>query len=219
MSTTITAKQAPTIYRSSNTPSQQKGKVLLPWEIYSSMTPLEQVVRRCKVVIGHIFNASASLSTPRMQVSESSHEIIHKKLQNPSYIDGIEVLSNGSIMSNDSAIADFLAVVGNHHAAHIFLSEGASVRMSDLSTGEIQNILRHLRTVLMQLKKISHGSGRVEGRKNGALAFSHWFEAGYLYLLYDPRPSIEGLYQVLCHDIYEDPNWYIKPTARPDNRV
>lgn len=202
-----------------NTSPHQRGRLFLPWERYSSITPLGQVGRHCKSILDRILNASASLSTPKVQISDSLHAIIHKKFQNPSYIDGIEVLSNGSVISNNSAIADFLAIVGVHRASYIFLSEETSVQISDLSIGETRDILQHLQTLLMQLKKLSHGSGRVAGRKNGALAFSHWFEAGYLYLLCDPKPSIEGLYQVLCHDIYEDPKWHIKPAKRQDSRV
>ena len=183
------------------------------------MTPLEQIGRHCKAIFDRIFNSSAPLSNSKIPISNGLHTLIHQKFQNPSYIDGLEIRSNGSIMSDDSAIADFLAIVGIHRASHIFLSEEASVQMTDLSTRETSEILRHLQMLLIQLKKLSHGSGRVAGRKNGALAFSHWLEAGYLYLLYDPRPSIEGLYQVLCHDIYEDPKWHIKPTERQDSRA
>lgn len=183
------------------------------------MTSLEQIRRHCKAIFDRIFNLPAPLNNSKIQISGGLHNIVHQKFQNPSYLDGLEVRSNGSIMSNDSAIADFLAIVGIYRTSHIFLSEETSVRMNDLSVRETGEMLRHLQTLLIQLKKLSHGSGRVAGRKNGALAFSHWLEAGYLYILYDPRPSIEGLYQVLCHDIYEDPKWHIKPTERQDSRT
>lgn len=183
------------------------------------MNSLEQVGRQCKAIFDRIFNSSVPLSNSKTRVSSGMHALIHQKFQNPSYIDGLEVRSNGTIMSNDSAIADFLAIVGIHRASHIFLSEDTQIQMTTLSTEETRDVLRHLQMLLLQLKKLSHGSGRVAGRKNGALAFSHWLEAGYLYLLYDPRPSIEGLYQVLCHDIYEDPKWHIKPTERQDSRA
>jgi hypothetical protein len=183
------------------------------------MTSFELVKHRCKGFLDRILKTSTPLKIDKIEISSNLFAHIHQKFQNPSYLDGLEVRSNGSTMSNDRALADFLAVLSIHRAPHIFLSEKTSVRMNDLSTQETGEILRHLQTLLIQLKKISHGSGRVAGRKNGALAFSHWLEAGYLYLLYDPRPSIEGLYQVLCHDIYEDPKWHVKPTERQDSRV
>ena len=179
-------------------------------------SPLNQLGLDIKAAINQIFSPPINLNDRKLEPSTNLYAHIHQKFQNPNYLDGLELLSDGVVVSNDSAIADFLTIVGTHRAANIFLSEESQVRMSDLSIVENIDIQRHLQILLKQLKKLSHGSGRVAGRKNGALAFSHWIEAGYLYLLYDPRPSIEGLYQVLCHDIYEDTKWYIKPTKRQD---
>jgi hypothetical protein len=192
--------------------------LFLPWREYSELSNLEVIECRVRAFLEKIMSQWPARRNAKIPVSLNSPSQIHEKFQNPSYLDGIEVRTGGAIASNDSAIADFLAIVGTHRASIIRLSESSRIRISQLPLKERSHIARHLQIVLKQLKNLSHGSGRVAGRKNGALSFSHWIEAGYLYLLYDPRPSIEGLYEVLCHDIYEDPQWYIKPTYRQDGR-
>ena len=106
----------------------------MPWKQYSKISPLEQIKRRFGTLFDQIFNSSTNYGGARLQISTNLHAHIHQKFQNPSYLDGLEVRSNGSILSNDSAIADFLAIVGIHRASHIFLSEEASVQMTDLSS-------------------------------------------------------------------------------------
>lgn len=169
------------------------------WTMWTKLSSIKKIGVR----VSEMITSQSIKSNPKNTYSK-----IQQSFRFPGYLDGVES-QEGRPIQNDNAIEDLLDLIFIHLSERICLTDNSDIRVNSLPFSYGKNSRKRVRLILRYLKWLSQRTGLIDLRSSGHSAFSHWLEAGYIYLVCDPHPTIDGFIRVVGHDTEEDPRQWI----------